>query len=95
MTYGRTDGRNDPNYVKAWPFKIYNQIIMMRKQRGCQRGKMREIQYEGERWRKCEGGREKERERNSPIKVFLFIVNLTCCMYVKFTYTGTIHGAIN
>ena len=52
---------------------------------------MREIQYEGERGR--EG--ERESERNSPIKVFLFIVNLTCCMYVKFTDTGTIHGAIN
>ena len=39
--------------------------------------------------------RGRERERNSPIKVFLFIVNLTCCMYVKFTDTGTIHGAIN
>ena len=56
---------------------------------------MREIQYEGERWRKSEGGRERERERNSPIKVFLFIVNLTCCMYVKFPDRGTIHGAIN
>ena len=37
----------------------------MRKQRGCQRAKMREIQYEGERWRKSEGGREIRKERKS------------------------------
>ena len=36
----------------------------MRKQRGCQRAKMREIQYEGERWRKSEGEREREEFAN-------------------------------
>ena len=52
---------------------------------------MREIECTRAREKEGGVGLREESKRNSPIKVFLFIVNLTCCMYVCFTIIGTIN----